>query len=172
MWINDIIYNPSHHLIITPSLMPQTASNSLNQFLWQEIKPLCFICDPSEGLSCCYCLFFNAKSSFQRTALWLRDATPRSQLCDCVMQLPAAQVSHTRTFTLSLRNEQWTNFMPDSPASLHFWSLILDCYNCFSAPRVHISTAHVVIEIWDSTHRPLAFGTNVPLTLFPSHSLT
>lgn len=57
------------HLIITPSLMPQTASNSLNQFLWQEIKPLCFICDPSEELSCCYCLFFNAKSFFQRTDL-------------------------------------------------------------------------------------------------------
>lgn len=61
------------HLIITPSLMPQTATNSLNQFLFLDIKLLCFSCDPLEECCCCYCLFFNVKSFFQRKALWLCD---------------------------------------------------------------------------------------------------
>lgn len=45
------------HLIITHSLMPQTATNSLNQFLLLEIKLRCFSCDLLEECCCCY-LFF------------------------------------------------------------------------------------------------------------------
>lgn len=66
------------HLIITHSLMPQTATNSLNQLLLLEIKLLCFRCDLLEECCCCYCLVFNVKSSVQRKAPWLHDVTPLS----------------------------------------------------------------------------------------------
>lgn len=56
------------HLIITHSLMPQTATNSLNQLLLLEIKALCFGWDLLEECCCGYCLFFNVKSSVQRQA--------------------------------------------------------------------------------------------------------
>lgn len=51
-------------LIITHSLMPQTATNSLNKFLSLEIKLPCFSCDLLEECCCCYCLFLQCKQPF------------------------------------------------------------------------------------------------------------
>lgn len=123
------------HLIITHSLMLQTATNSLNKFLLLELKLLCFSCDQLEECCCCYCLFFNVNSPFQRKAPWLHGLTQ-----------PRVQVSDTKIFMLQLINEQWTNYMLESPL-FYFWSLILDCYNCFEAPCVHITNAYVATEI-------------------------
>lgn len=54
-------------------------------------------------------------------------------------------VSDTKTSMLSLVNEQWTNFMPDSPALPYFWSWILDCYNCF---QILLCILSMCMSLW------------------------
>lgn len=122
------------HLIITHSLMPQTATNSLNKFLLLEIKLLCFSCDLLEEC-CCYCLFFNVKSSFQRKASWLHDVTPLSP--------------SLRYRNIHVESDKWTMNKLHAwfPCFALLWSLILDCYNCFSASCAHITNVYVAIEM-------------------------
>lgn len=124
------------HLIITHSLMPQPATNSLNKFLLLEIKLLCFSCDQLEECCCCYCLFFKCKQPFSKEG-------SMTAWCNSAPSLGL----DTKIFMLKLINEQWTNYMLESPPLFYFWSLILECYNCFEAPCVHITNAYVTTEM-------------------------